>query len=69
PTEKSLILQGDTYFGSEQRRLLDWVDRFSAGGPAGCTTHPHCFFGPMTPDEWAAMGYKHLDHHLNQFGV
>jgi len=69
PTEKSLIMQGDKDFSAEQRHLLDWVDRFSAGGPAGCTTHPHCFFGPMTPDEWAAMGYKHLDHHLNQFGV
>ncbi|QEE30588.1 DinB family protein [Terriglobus albidus] len=69
PTEKSLMMRGDKDFGAEQRRLLGWVDRFSAGGPAGCTKHPHCFFGPMTPAEWAAMGYKHLDHHLNQFGV
>ncbi len=69
PTERSLIVQDDRDFVAEQRRLLDCVDRFSAGGPAQCTTHPHCFFGPMTPLEWAAMGYKHLDHHLSQFGV
>jgi Protein of unknown function (DUF1569) len=69
PTEKSLIRNDERQFAEEQRRLIDWVDRFSAGGPEQCTTHPHCFFGPMTPGEWAMMGYKHLDHHLQQFGV
>lgn len=69
PTEKSLIMQGERNFVAEQRRLLDCVDRFSAGGPEQCTPHPHCFFGYMTPLEWAIMGYKHLDHHLRQFGA
>ncbi|HYK18636.1 MAG TPA: hypothetical protein VEV37_11470 [Bryobacteraceae bacterium] len=23
----------------------------------------------MTPEEWAILMYKHLDHHLRQFGV
>jgi hypothetical protein len=54
-------------FAAEQQRLIDWIDRFSAGGPERCTTHPHCFFGQMTPLEWATLGYKHLDHHLRQF--
>ena len=67
PTEKSLIMDGERDFVAEQRRLLDWVDRFSAGGPDQCTSHPHCFFGYMTPLEWAIVGYKHLDHHLRQF--
>jgi hypothetical protein len=69
PTEKSLIMAGERDFAAEQRRLIDWVGRFSAGGPEQCTTQPHCFFGHMTPLEWAVMGYKHLDHHLRQFGV
>jgi hypothetical protein len=69
PTEKSLIMQGDRDFAKERQRLLDWVDRFSAGGPEQCTKHPHCFFGSMSPSEWAIMGYKHLDHHLRQFGA
>jgi hypothetical protein len=69
PTDKSLIQQGDRDFVAEQRRLVDWVDRFWKGGPDKCTTHPHCFFGYLTPLEWAIMGYKHLDHHLKQFGV
>ncbi|MDE3201892.1 MAG: DUF1569 domain-containing protein [Acidobacteriota bacterium] len=69
PTDNSLRIQGDKDFAAEQRRLIDWVDRFSAGGPALCTKHPHCFLGPMTPQEWAVLSYKHLDHHLKQFGV
>ena len=69
PTMKNLIVSEERQFAEEQRRLLDWVDRFSAGGPEQCTTHPHSFFGPMTPVEWAIMGYKHLDHHLRQFSV
>jgi hypothetical protein len=69
PTDKSFVIQDERNFAAEQQRLLDWVDRFSRGGPEECTTYPHIFFGKMTPDEWAIMGYKHLDHHLRQFGV
>lgn len=69
PTDKSLIIEGEKNFAAEQQRLLGWVDRFSKGGPEQCTTHPHSFFGSMTPIEWAIMGYKHLDHHLRQFGA
>jgi LPS sulfotransferase NodH len=54
---------------AERRRLLDLVERFAAAGPAGCTTHPHSFFGRLTPREWAVLMYKHLDHHLRQFGA
>jgi hypothetical protein len=69
PTDKSLIIYGEREFAAEQQRLLEWVDRFSTGGPEQCTTHPHSFFGSMTPNEWAILGYKHLDHHLRQFGA
>jgi len=69
PTDKSLIIQGERDFATEQKRLVGMVDRFSKGGPEQCTRHPHSFFGPITPVEWATMGYKHLDHHLKQFGV
>jgi hypothetical protein len=45
------------------------IDRFAAAGPAGCTAHPHAFFGSLAPDQWAILMYKHLDHHLRQFGA
>jgi len=69
PTAKELVVQDERDFGTERTRLCGLIDRFAAGGPAGCTTHPHAFFGRLTPDEWAILTYKHLDHHLRQFGV
>lgn len=32
-----------------------------------CLEHP--FFGKMSAKEWAVIAYKHIDHHLKQFGV
>jgi hypothetical protein len=69
PTAKDLIVHDQPDLATERKRLLGLIDRFVASGPAGCTTHPHSFFGRMTPDEWAILTYKHLDHHLRQFGV
>jgi hypothetical protein len=70
PTMKELVVLGDGRdFETERRRLSGLVDRFAAAGAAGCTSHPHAFFGSLTADEWAVLMYKHLDHHLRQFGV
>ena len=33
------------------------------------TWNPHPLFGHLTRDQWGKMEYKHLDHHLRQFGV
>ena len=69
PTIDALRVSDERNLDAERARLLDMIDRFVAAGPAGCTTHPHSFFGPLTPQEWAILMYKHLDHHLRQFGV
>jgi hypothetical protein len=69
PTVKTLVIADERDLRTEQERLCGLIDRFAATGPAGCTTHPHSFFGRMTPEEWAILMYKHLDHHLRQFGV
>jgi uncharacterized protein DUF1569 len=69
PTARELVMTGDRDFAKEQGRLGELIGCFATAGPAGCTAHPHAFFGPLTPDEWAILMYKHLDHHLRQFGV
>jgi hypothetical protein len=68
-TDKSLVVSDERDFVAERQRLSEFVDRFAAGGPGICTKHPHFFFGPLTPVEWAALMYQHLDHHLRQFRV
>jgi uncharacterized protein DUF1569 len=69
PTMRSMVIADERDLEHERQRLLGLIDRFAAAGPAGCTDHPHAFFGGLTPDEWAILMYKHLDHHLRQFGV
>ena len=69
PTARSLIVAGERDLSRERDRLAGLIDKFVAGGPAACTKNPHSFFGKMTPQEWAILMYKHLDHHLRQFGV
>ena len=69
PTAKSLIVADERDFAKERERLSGLIDKFAVGGAAGCTKNPHSFFGRMTPEEWAILMYKHLDHHLRQFGV
>ena len=69
PTARELVINDDRDFAVESERLCEAIGRFAVAGPAGCTTHPHAFFGRLTPEEWAVLMYKHLDHHLRQFGV
>jgi len=69
PTSKVLLIKDDRDMKEEQDRLCRLIDRFAAAGPAGCTRHPHTFFGRLTPEEWSVLMDKHLDHHLRQFGA
>ena len=69
PTMPDLRIDDERDFVAERARLLALLDRFVAAGPSGCTTHPHAFFGRLTPNEWGVLMYKHLDHHLRQFAA
>ena len=69
PTAKSLVVTNERDLEKERQRLCTLIDRFCQGGPQGCTKHPHTFFGSLSPEEWSRLMYKHLDHHLRQFGA
>ncbi len=69
PTARAFLISEARDLDQERARVLALIDAFAAAGPDGCTRHPHAFFGPLTPHEWAILMYKHLDHHLRQFGV
>jgi hypothetical protein len=69
PTLQELTISGERDVEAERRRLLALIERFVAAGPSASTVHPHPFFGRLSPQEWAVFEYKHLDHHLRQFGA
>jgi len=69
PTDKTLVVSDRREFLREQEQLKLKLQQFHEGGEAQCTRHPHPFFGALTPQEWSRGMYKHLDHHLRQFGA
>ena len=69
PTDKSLKFSDPRDFAHEQEQLKLKLRQFHQGGEAQCTRHPHPFFGPLSPQDWSRGMYKHLDHHLRQFGT
>ena len=69
PTGKELVVADRRDFAREREQLKVKVRQFHEGGEARCTRHPHPFFGALTPTAWSRGMYKHLDHHLRQFGV
>ncbi|HEY3250275.1 MAG TPA: DUF1569 domain-containing protein [Ignavibacteria bacterium] len=69
PTDKNFIFKDDRNFDEEKIKLTEKVQKFAASGPDGITKDPHPFFGKLTVNQWDMLMWKHLDHHLRQFGV
>ena len=69
PTDKSHIFPEDLEFEEQKAKAKTSILQFFEGGVSGCTSYPHPFFGKFTPEEWAIFEWKHIDHHLRQFGV
>ena len=69
PTDKNFVIKDTRDFHTEKQQLQVLVKEFADGGQEQCTVHPHSFLGKLTPHEWARSMYKHLDHHLRQFGA
>lgn len=69
PTDKRLLVADARDFARERENLKAKIRQFHEGGEVGCTRHPHPFFGAMPPQSWSRGMYKHLDHHLRQFGA
>ena len=68
PTAPSFIRTGSYDFEATKAELIEKVKKFTQG-PQVIKTNKHPFFGPMTNEEWDILQWKHLDHHLRQFGV
>lgn len=67
PTDKTFIMTGKTKdFELERNKLLDMVSRFTE---ANMVNEKHPIFGRLTKEQWSKATWKHIDHHLKQFGA
>ena len=69
PTSKSFIIKDDRDFFLEKQNLMTVMAKFYSGGPNNLATYSHPFLGNLTGEQWGISMHKHLDHHLQQFGV
>lgn len=67
PTDKTFVMTGqEKDFEKEKNSLLDMVNRFTE---SNMINEKHPVFGKLTKEQWSKATWKHLDHHLKQFGV
>lgn len=68
PTAKGFKVVEQKDFAPEKSKLEALVNEFHSKKEQK-VWDPHPAFGSFTYDQWGKMQYKHLDHHLRQFGV
>ena len=69
PTAPEFRMVGRKEFEAEREKLVTYLRRVQRDGENAFAGRESPSFGPLTSAEWDVLFYKHLDHHLTQFGV
>lgn len=68
-TAPAFIIKDERKFDQEKNRLINYINKTQQLGEAEFDNKLSHSFGKLNSVEWNNMFYKHLDHHLTQFGV
>jgi len=68
-TAPAFLITDTRDFEKERKRLIDYLNQTQALGAKSFDNKESNSFGKLSIKEWNNMFYKHLDHHLTQFGV
>lgn len=68
-TAPAFLITDAKEFEAEKTRLIGFINQSLKDGKAFYTNKESLSFGLLSIDEWSTLFYKHLDHHLTQFGV
>jgi hypothetical protein len=69
PTVADFLIRNSRDFEKEKSLLIENIKKVRGLGRAYFEGKENFSFGKLSADEWNIMFYKHLDHHLRQFGV
>jgi len=69
PTAKEYIITDSLNFNDQKEKLKSKIDKMSQSKDYFEPSKEHPYFGNFTAEQWGKSAYKHLDHHLRQFGV
>jgi|TARA_R110000744_G_scaffold38582_3_gene88252 hypothetical protein len=68
-TAPAFLVVDERDFDKEKKRLIDHLIKTQELGENYFHNKESHSFGPLTKTEWNNLFYKHLNHHLEQFGV
>lgn len=68
-TAPVFLIVDEKVFETEKERLIQYIRKVYHMGAGAFEGKPSHSFGQLTSEEYNNMFYKHLDHHLTQFGV
>jgi len=68
-TAPAFIIKDERNFEIEKKRLIDFIEKTQQLGEMHFDGKDSLSFGKLNTQEWNNMFYKHLNHHLSQFGV
>lgn len=68
-TASQFIMKDIKDFEKEKQRLTDYIVKTQQLGAAYFDGKESHSFGKLSDTEWNNMLYKHLNHHLSQFGA
>ncbi len=68
-TAPEMLIKDARNFDIEKSKMIANIQQVSKVGGSFFEGKDHPGFGTMTSQEWNNFYYKHLDHHLTQFGV
>lgn len=69
PTAPQFIIKETKDFDAEKKRLVAYIMKTQELGEDSFEGKESHAFGVLNKAEWNNMLYKHINHHLNQFGV
>ena len=68
-TAPDFIISDTRVFEDERAKLIQYLKEVQELGAVFFEDKFYRSFGKLSSQEWNMMFYKHLDHHLRQFGV
>lgn len=68
-TSPIFLISDEREFEKEKKRLIDHIVKTQKLGAIHFEGKESHAFGPLSAKEWNILFSKHLDHHLQQFGV
>ena len=68
PTAPELLVRAPGDFSADRAELERRIAAVARAGPS-VLSREHPAFGAMNGRRWGVLIYRHIDHHLSQFGV